>query len=345
MNPLSRPLVSVVICPNHCDRQGHGNPSRALMQAIDSVCAQTLTDWELLVIDDGSTDIVLGQMQQHGDRFPGPQLRYIRQRSQGLVVARNYGLQLARGEAIAFLDSTAQFVPTHLEQLWAVLTAQAELGLVHSGWQRINGTGEDGIKVMPWHHCPTLDLAGWLQGSPLLLSAMLFRRKWLFQADGFNLQLPGAEDWDLVLRLAAMGCQATWLWQATVGDRSPSPPLIKYALERGRSRSTLIDQLFARSDLPVKVTRNENQIRSRLWIWFAWELYQSGQPAAMVDYLKQSWHYSHRPPVDSIITWVEAFAEFSRQWGQPLDTPQLCNSPEWQGLTQWCVDVFSNPQH
>ncbi|NEQ96326.1 MAG: glycosyltransferase [Cyanothece sp. SIO2G6] len=331
---LSRPCVSVVIATHNCDRH--------LSQAIDSVLAQTLPDWELLVIDDGSADTTPAIVQQYSHRIPDSQLRYVRQRRQGLAVALNHGLQLARGEAIACLNPGDWFVPTKLERQWAILTAKPEIGLVYSGWQRVDVGGKKIVNVMPWHVWSQLDLAGWLQQRPIWLSALMVRRAWLLRVDGFDPQLPGAAVLDWVLRLAVLGCRTEWLREMTVYGR-PNAGVISDAVVQARSLTTVIDQFFARTDLPATVVRQAGQTRFTTWTWLAWNLYRTGHPTQMVIYLQQTWYNSPHPPVDTIITWVESFAEFARSWGEPLDTERLCGSPEWQALMQWCMATASRP--
>ncbi|NET11078.1 MAG: glycosyltransferase, partial [Symploca sp. SIO2B6] len=203
---VSPPTISIIL-PSY-------NGDRYLAQAIDSVLSQTYQDYELLVIDDGSTDTTPTLVQSYTHRKPfrlSQKLRYIRQSNQGVSAARNHGIQLARGEIIAFLDADDWFLPLKLEQQYAVFAAEPTAGLVHSGWRRVNAEGAPLMDVTPWHDCPQLDLEQWLKWKPVLPSAMMFRKEWLLRADGFDPHFPLAEDTDLTLRLAAMGCQTAWL--------------------------------------------------------------------------------------------------------------------------------------
>ena len=322
---LPCPLISVIIPTYNCDRY--------LPQAIDSVFAQTFEDYELLVIDDGSTDTTPQVVQRYDDdRF-----RYIRQANQGVAVARNHGIQLARGEWIAFLDADDWFVPTKLEHQGAIFDAHPDVGIVHSGWQRVDAAGQTLMDVMPWHDVPRLDLEHWLKWKPVLPSAMMFRRSWLLQADGFDPRFPPAEDTDLVLRLAAMGCQTEWLQDITVYYRQHEDSAMYKGLPQARSLSAVIDQFFARSDLPPAIRRGERTTRFSTWVWIAWYLHYTGHTQEMVTYLRQAWELSPYAPVDTIVSWVESFAQFSRHWGAVLDTHALCQSQEWTELTRWCL--------
>jgi GT2 family glycosyltransferase len=103
---------------------------------------------------------------------------------------------------IAFLDADDYFLPGKLSAQAAIFQARADLGIVHSGWQRVNSQGEKILDVRPWEDVPELDLAGWLRWKPVLPSAMMFRRQWLEYAGGFDPRFPPAEDTDLVLRMA-----------------------------------------------------------------------------------------------------------------------------------------------
>ena len=121
------PLISVIL-PTF-DR------ADLLPRSIASVLAQTFTDWELIVIDDGSTDNtadVVAAWQQRSDR-----IRYVRQANQGVGAARNRGVAEARGKYIACLDSDDEYCPTHLETRLELLRRH-ELDLIQGG-VRVDG--------------------------------------------------------------------------------------------------------------------------------------------------------------------------------------------------------------
>jgi glycosyltransferase involved in cell wall biosynthesis len=86
------------------------NRAKFLRQAIDSVLSQTFTDYEVIAIDDGSTDESLEILKSYGSR-----IKVIQQMNQGPEVARNAGVAAAQGEYIAFLDSDDFFFPHALE--------------------------------------------------------------------------------------------------------------------------------------------------------------------------------------------------------------------------------------
>ena len=97
------------------------NRADTILRAIESARAQSLQDWELIVVDDGSTDGTADILDGLDSR-----LVLIRQENRGFTVARNTGIRAARGEYIAFLDSDDEFLPHHLELCVAFLDAHAD---------------------------------------------------------------------------------------------------------------------------------------------------------------------------------------------------------------------------
>ncbi|MEY2876335.1 MAG: hypothetical protein RLZZ373_3706, partial [Pseudomonadota bacterium] len=87
-------------------------------RAVSSVLRQTFHDWELIVVDDGSTDGTRARLEGLD-----PRLRYIGQANQGVYVARNTGLQAARGRYVTFLDSDDEWLPHFLALTTAFLRA------------------------------------------------------------------------------------------------------------------------------------------------------------------------------------------------------------------------------
>lgn len=114
------------------------NAERYLSAAIESLLAQTFTNWELLVVDDGSTDgtgaVAAG--------YPDPRIRVIRQANRGEAAARNVALDHVRGEYVAFLDADDAYLPRHLEVTTAYLRAHAEHAGVYTDGYHISELGE-----------------------------------------------------------------------------------------------------------------------------------------------------------------------------------------------------------
>lgn len=126
------PTVSVII-PTY-------NREALVPRALDSVIAQTFDDFEILLIDDGSTDNTEDVAHRYAERL-GDRFRYIRQENAGSSAARNRGIDAARGRFIAFLDSDDEYLPTKLERQLALFNLRTDLGLVYGDFAYIDCDG------------------------------------------------------------------------------------------------------------------------------------------------------------------------------------------------------------
>ena len=156
------------------------NGDRYLGSAIESVLAQTYRDYEIIVVDDGSTDNTAQVAQQYKN-----DVRYLSQTNQGVAASRNFGLAAALGDYIAFLDQDDLFLPYKLASQVELLDRDANLGMVNSGWQICqDGDSSEPLiateaAVQPWQQIPNLSAANLIVWKPVFLGAMLFRRSWL----------------------------------------------------------------------------------------------------------------------------------------------------------------------
>lgn len=129
---MSAPVVSVIV-PTF-------NRAALLPRALDSVAAQTFTDWEILLVDDGSTDATPWVAERYRARL-GQRLRFIAGAHHGPCRARNRGIEAASGEFVAFLDSDDEFAPEKLERQVALFRRCPELALVYSDYACIDLEG------------------------------------------------------------------------------------------------------------------------------------------------------------------------------------------------------------
>lgn len=107
------------------------NRSKLLKKAIQSVIAQTYTNWELIIVDDGSTDntfVVVNKFFQKIDN-----LIYLKQKNSKLWAARNIGIKLAQGDFITFLDSDDEYKRDHLKLRIDFMNKNINVDLIHGG--------------------------------------------------------------------------------------------------------------------------------------------------------------------------------------------------------------------
>jgi glycosyltransferase involved in cell wall biosynthesis len=197
------PLVSVII-PTY-------NRAALVAEAVASVFSQTFQDFEILVVDDGSTDNTATTLA------PWKGVNVLRRRTRiGVAAARNLGATAARGEWLAFLDSDDLWLPEKLARQMAYLEAQPGLLLCQSDetWVR-NGIRVNKPasyrKVAGRIFLPSLERC---MVSP---SAVILQRRLFLECGGFDEDLPVAEDYDLWLRL-------TWRFDVGLVDE---PLIIK----------------------------------------------------------------------------------------------------------------------
>ena len=175
------------------------NGSRWLAEAIDSVLAQTLSNFELLVIDDGSTDDTPRLLAQYADR--DRRIRVLRQDHLGLVAALNRGLAEARGPLLARLDADDRALAHRFAAQLRFLTDNADFGLVGSWARKID---EDGVvrgQIRP-ETVPERLSEQLLRGNPFLHSSIMMRTELIRGLGGYRSAFEAAEDYDLWLRVS-----------------------------------------------------------------------------------------------------------------------------------------------
>lgn len=189
------PKVSVVL-PAY-------NAAQFIRQTIASITAQSFHDFEIIVVDDGSTDATAGVAAVQDSR-----VRVVQQRNQGIAAARNVGISHARGELIAFMDHDDLWHPDKLEAQCEVLERDPGCGIVYGEFLRwdpltppdfpdetINSSRV--VAELSGFILPQLVRTNWV-----LLSTAVIRRA-VFETVGFfDPAMPPADDWDFVIRAA-----------------------------------------------------------------------------------------------------------------------------------------------
>lgn len=308
------------------------NGERYISAALESILNQTYRDFEIIVVNDGSTDGTVDVLECYRS-----QIHWINQTNQGVAAARNQGLSVAQGEWVAFLDQDDVLLPDKLAVQINCFEQSPELSIVHSGWRLVDAAGKRLAEIEPWREAPVLDAVTWIRRMPVLLSAMLFRRTALMQVNGLDTQFKQACDVDLMQRLVLAQCQSQWVKQITVlyrqHDRNDSLNTLVQAAECWAVR----EQFFARTDLPPSIRQVERESRYYTLVWIAWRLYFTGYTDQMVFYLQRALRYSPFHKTETLLHWVQSFARYSAEYDRPFDAFQLTASPEWQALTQYVL--------
>ncbi len=182
------PSVSVIIpCYNH---------ARFLGEAVESVSHQTYRHFEIIVVDDGSTD----ESAQIAAQYDG--LRYVRQMNQGLAAARNTGLRESKGEYLVFLDADDRLRPEALEIGVHYLKTHPECGFVFGRFINIAADGSPiGDSPAPWWPDDEPYATLLRRNSIAMHATVMYSRDAIESSGGFNPSLKACEDYDLYLRL------------------------------------------------------------------------------------------------------------------------------------------------
>lgn len=246
MTPCGMPLISVII-PTY-------NQAKYLEAAIRSVLGQTFQDFEILVVDDGSTDCT-SQVVHGVSDF---RIQYIRQENQGLSAARNTGIAASTGRYLAFLDSDDIFLPTKLEHQLRFLESHPGCDLVAGGFIYIDERGDTIRENHLWKKIPSLDYDTWLYRVPYVIHSILIRREWVVKVAGFDVSFRQLEDWDFGLRLLYAGCHMSWIEELVCCYRLHQANMTRSGISPGQGFIPVLNKFFNLADLPNSVLDKKN---------------------------------------------------------------------------------------
>jgi glycosyltransferase involved in cell wall biosynthesis len=187
------PLVSVIL-PTH-------NRSALLRRAVTSIVKQSYTDWEIILIDDGSSDDTPAVVEQLQRELGAQKLRAMRISSGGVCVARNIGLKAASGALISYLDDDNTMHPLWLKAVVWAFAQRPEVDVVYGGiavddFRRLNHHGEGD---MPSFHLNPFDVSALREYNLADMGAIAHRNK--LPDARFDESLRVFGDWDLLVRL------------------------------------------------------------------------------------------------------------------------------------------------
>ena len=222
------------------------NGEAHVAKAIDSILAQTFQDFELVVVDDGSTDrtpAILGSITDS-------RVRVLTQAATGLTVALARGVAESRGALVARMDADDVALPERFARQVAFLDGHSEVGLLGTGCHEIGSSGEIVRTIRP----PADDTAirrVLIRRNPFIHSSVVVRRNALEAAGGYDESLPVAQDYDLWLRMSRVTRMANLAEPLVLRRLTPGRVTLARETERLRAEVRIKLRVLRRGDYPV----------------------------------------------------------------------------------------------
>ncbi|MBE9178912.1 glycosyltransferase family 2 protein [Oculatella sp. LEGE 06141] len=186
------PAVSIIV-PAY-------NAERTIVETIESLQQQTFSDFELIIINDGSTDKTVEVVEA----IPDPRIKLFSYENGGLPVARNRGIERATGEFITFIDADDLWTPDKIASQVEALRANPEAGVAYSWTAFINENSEYLYAWEPLHYQGNVYRDLLYHNFISSGSNIMARRHYIEAAGEFDPTLKSVEDWDYYIRLAAL---------------------------------------------------------------------------------------------------------------------------------------------
>ena len=294
------PTVSVII-PTH-------NHARFIAQAVESALAQTYTDLEVIVVDDGSTDDT--QAVLAGFAGCTRPVHVIHKENRGVAAARNTGILAAQGDYFLFLDADDLIPATKLEHKVPVLDARPDVGLVYSAFQYIDESGTHVLhEIRPKREGHLLkDLLRRSLFFPP--GAAVLRRECLDQVGLFDETCPAAADTDMWIRIARGGFAFGYVDQPLFQYRVVSGSMSRNTVQQARDEFARLDKFFADPDLPADIRALEPLAYSALHYEFGAKHYHAGEIEVGQQHLRQAITTCPQLASDeeSLLEWIAGYA-------------------------------------
>jgi glycosyltransferase involved in cell wall biosynthesis len=283
------------------------NYGRYLGSALESILAQTYEDFEIIIVDDGSTDNTLEVVRG----FTDPRIKYIYQENKGLPGARNTGIKAAQGKYIAFLDADDLWHPCKLEKQVSFLERNDNVGVVYTGASYVNTEGE--LLPFRWDPEPKSDsfYEALLFQNPIHVSSATVRADCLAQIGLFDESFMAVEDLDLWRRIAARYSFYQISENLTIARHHPEN-MTKDLNRMAKGWSSYMAK--ALRETPPRHGKALQQAKlhvyweiSRLYLDMAFQECAAGNTGAAKESLRQAHHYHpwlHR--VDALLVLLEA---------------------------------------
>ena len=295
LNPSSAAGVSVVI-PAF-------NYAKFLPNAVESVLRQTFRNFELIVVDDGSTDNTRAVMEQYHDE----RIRYVYQENSGLSAARNTGIRSSRFDYIAFLDADDEWMPDMLEVVMNAFAAlPAEYGMVAGGCVSMDYDGNRSEGRNLRIETDREFVAGdFIMRNPAPLSSSVVIKSCVFRDCGvFDTALRSSEDRDMWIRIA-VSYRVLFICKPVVSIRKHRHSMSAHATRMRKNTLKTIGKAY----------RNRVVSRFNVPFWLR---------VLGVYYFETAWtHYDEQRRWEAFLFMIASFAA----WPFPLNAAALFEPP------------------
>lgn len=258
------------------------NAAEYLSAAINSVLEQAFSAFELIVVDDGSTDRTETVLRNFSDR----RLRVIRQDRKGVSAARNRGLQIARGAYVCFLDADDLFLKNKLSSQKSFLDEHAAIGLVAGGMQRIDANGRIVFTSVPV--AGEVSLAEIVCENQFAINAVMARTTEIRREGGFDAELRGGEDWDLFCRMALGGTRMCKQREVVCAYRLRRDSASMDPGRHGPELVKVVEKTFLNPRMPESTRRLHDRALAQTRVKTAMRYYECGQPQEGNAWLKDA---------------------------------------------------------
>lgn len=178
------------------------NGEKYLSETLDSIIGQTFTDWEIVAVNDGSSDNSLNVLCEYQSKL-GLKMKVINQKNRGVSVARNVAIDTSEGEYLAFIDADDIWLPEKLEKQIELLEDNRNVALVYSNLLNLIGKNKTQRKQLinkKLHRGKIFDPLFYFNFIPL--SSVVVRKKIIEKYGNFNIHYKIIQDYDILLRIA-----------------------------------------------------------------------------------------------------------------------------------------------
>ncbi len=296
------PSVSVIVATY--------NGEALLHEALASLRAQTFSDFEAIVVDDGSTDRTVALVERLAAE--DARFRLVRQENAGTQAARNAALGRASGKWVALLDQDDVWLPGKLRAQMALAHADPRANLLFTNYRVWDGTREIETRYTRREKFPEGDVALGLARSCLFqASTVMVPRALAVELGGFDPELRNVGDGDLWLRLAERGIHARGIWEPLVLYRvwggNESRDHVRTAAERVR----LLEKALGRPQQePLRHACARELRRARAHLEVARAAARLEEPAFVRATLRAAW--GHERTARRLLEWL------ATAWPAPL---------------------------